>query len=115
MLPPVPVRLPDPRGRQPLRLRPAGIAGSLYGQNPLAADLVLGAHGPRQTVVTNPVDGTVMNRYEVRWIVENVSDPRPGKVLNARRVRRPSLRCNRADREYMQPGINKILNIATVY
>ncbi len=88
MLLPVPVRSPDPRGRQPLRLKAMlESLASLYGQNPSSRRSCSRSHGPRQTVVANPVDGTVLNRYDVNWTVENVSDPRPGKVLNARRVR----------------------------
>lgn len=87
---------------------------ALYGRDPSAVDLVPGSHGPRQTVVTNPADGTVMNRYEVRWTVENVSDPRPGKVLNARSVRATVTPVQRDGTANVQPGMNKILHIATV-
>jgi len=88
---------------------------SLYNQNPLAADLALGAHGPRQTVVVNPMDGTVLNRYDVNWIVENVSDPRPGKVLNARRVQATVTPVQIGGAGNIRPGLNKVLNIATIF
>ena len=88
---------------------------SLYSQNPLAADLALGAHGPRQTVVVNPMDGTVLNRYDVNWIVENVSDPRPGKALNARRVLATVTPVHIGGAKNIRPGLNKILNVATIF
>jgi prepilin-type N-terminal cleavage/methylation domain-containing protein len=89
--------------------------GALYGQNPLAADFVPGGHGPWQTKVTNPVDGTVLNRYEVRWTVENVSDPRPGTMLNARRVRVTVTPVQLDGTANVRTGMNKILNITTIY
>jgi prepilin-type N-terminal cleavage/methylation domain-containing protein len=88
---------------------------SLYSQNPLAADLALGAHGPRQTVVVNPVDGTVLNRYDVNWKVENVSDPRPGKALNARRVQATVTPVQNGGAENIRPGFNKALHIVTIF
>jgi prepilin-type N-terminal cleavage/methylation domain-containing protein len=88
---------------------------SLYSQNPLAADLALGTHGPRQTVVINPMDGTVLNRYDVNWIVENVSDPRPGKELNARRVQATVTPVQISGAENVRPGFNKVLNIVTIF
>lgn len=88
---------------------------SLYDHNPLAADLALGAHGPRQTVVVNPIDGTVLNRYDVNWKVENVSDPRPGKALDARRVQATVTPVQIGGTENIRPGFNKALNIVTLF
>jgi prepilin-type N-terminal cleavage/methylation domain-containing protein len=88
---------------------------ALYRQNPLAADLVPGSHGPRQTIVSNPVEGTVLNRYEVRWTVENVPDPRPLKMLNARRVRATVTPVQSDGTANVRPGMNKILNITTIF
>ena len=87
---------------------------SLYSQNPSAADLALGSHGPRQAVVVNPTDGTVLNRYDVNWIVENVSDPRPGKALNARHVRATVTPVQIGGAENIRAGFNKVLNIDTI-
>jgi prepilin-type N-terminal cleavage/methylation domain-containing protein len=88
---------------------------ALYGQNPVATDLVPGEHGPWSTSVTNPVDGAALNRYEVRWMVENVSDPRPGKMLNARRVRVTVTPVQLGGTANVRAGMNKILNITTIF
>ena len=51
----------------------------LYRQNPTAADLAIGTHGPEQVESTNPVTHSGLNRYDVVWSVALVPDPRPGK------------------------------------
>jgi prepilin-type N-terminal cleavage/methylation domain-containing protein len=89
--------------------------GDTYRRNALSPDLTLGYHGPLQTQVANPTDEGILNRYDVRWIVESVSDPRPGKAINARRVRitvTPVLDSGAANDK---AGLNKILNVATVF
>ncbi len=58
----------------------------LYRQNPAAAELAQGIHGPQLAEVMNPTDGAVLNRYNVSWLVGALSDPRPGKILPAARV-----------------------------
>jgi prepilin-type N-terminal cleavage/methylation domain-containing protein len=88
---------------------------ALYDQNPSAPEITPGSHGPRQSVVTNPIDGTVLNRYAVDWVVENVADPRPGKVLNARRVRATVTPVQAGGAGNIRPGLNKILNITTIF
>jgi hypothetical protein len=41
----------------------------LYRRDPAHADIVVGSHGPTQVQVTNPVDNTIVNRYNVAWTV----------------------------------------------
>jgi prepilin-type N-terminal cleavage/methylation domain-containing protein len=87
----------------------------LYHQNPLADELMLGSHGPEQIQIVNPVDGTVLNRYSVDWIVSHVPDPRPGKMVEARLV---SVRITPIDsqgEENSRPALNKILNVSTIF
>lgn len=88
---------------------------ALYSQNPLAADLAPGVHGPRRSIVTNPADGTVLNRYDANWVVDNVSDPRPGKVLKALRVRATVIPVQMGGAENLRPGLNKIMNVTTIF
>lgn len=88
---------------------------SLYGRNPPAQELAPGIHGPEESIVVNPLDGTVLNRYRVNWFVENVSDPRPGKELNALRVRATVTPIQGGGYDNARPGLNKIVNIATVF
>ena len=88
---------------------------ALYQQNPSALDLTMGRHGPRQTQVVNPVDGSILNRYSITWNVSSVPDPRPGKVLDAKLVAMtitPALPGGAAN---TKPGMNKVLNVSTVF
>jgi prepilin-type N-terminal cleavage/methylation domain-containing protein len=89
--------------------------GDTYRRNALSPDLTFGNHGPLQTQVANPTDESILNRYDVRWTVESVPDPRPGKAINARRVRitvTPVLDSGAANNKV---GLNKTLNVATVF
>ena len=57
----------------------------LYRQNAIHADLTVGTHGPEQTTMYSPADGTtVMNRYNVSWTVSTVVTN--GKTLKALQV-----------------------------
>ncbi len=58
----------------------------LYRQDPAAAELAQGIHGPQKVEIMNPTDGAVLNRYNVSWSVSALSDPRPSKTLPATRV-----------------------------
>jgi prepilin-type N-terminal cleavage/methylation domain-containing protein len=89
--------------------------GDAYRQNVLSPDLAIGNHGPLQTQVANPTDNSILNRYEVRWSVETIPDPRPGKAINARRVNvtvTPVLDNGAVNNK---AGFNKTLNVATVF
>ena len=60
------------------------ILADLYRQNSSHADLTVGNHGPVQVSVTNPVDGSIVNRYSVSWVVSAVVTN--GKTLRASQV-----------------------------
>jgi prepilin-type N-terminal cleavage/methylation domain-containing protein len=88
---------------------------ALYQQDRSAADLTMGMHGPRQTQVVNPVDASILNRYSITWNVSSVPDPRPGKLLDAKLVAMtitPTLPGGAAN---AKPGMNKVLNVSTVF
>ncbi|HTY63011.1 MAG TPA: prepilin-type N-terminal cleavage/methylation domain-containing protein [Acidobacteriota bacterium] len=85
-----------------------------YRQDPLTADLVPGNHGPRRSLVTNPMDGTVLNSYDVNWAVDIVPDPRPGKVLNARLVRATVTPVQIGGAQNARHGFNKIVSVTTI-
>jgi prepilin-type N-terminal cleavage/methylation domain-containing protein len=89
--------------------------GAAYRQDASSPDLAPGSHGPLQTRVVNPTDSSILNRYDVRWTVESIPDPRPGKVINARRIRVAvtPVQDNGANND--KTGLNKILNVATVF
>ncbi len=87
----------------------------LYRQNPSAADLTVGNHGPQQVQVTNPVDGTVLNRFNVSWTVSNVSDPRAGMVLQARQVAVTVTPVNTAGNTNNRISLNKVVSVTAIF
>ena len=89
--------------------------GAIYRQNPSAPDLGLGQHGPRSIEVKNPANGAILNRYSVHWVVETVSDPRPGTTLQARSVRTTVTPVTEDGKTNNQAGLNKTLNVSTVF
>ncbi|MBN1569357.1 MAG: prepilin-type N-terminal cleavage/methylation domain-containing protein [Acidobacteria bacterium] len=88
---------------------------TLYSRNPSAPDMAVGNHGPRSIEVANPANGTILNRFHVSWVVENVPDPRPGKVLKARRVRAVVTPVRLDGSENNQVGLNKTLSVSALF
>jgi prepilin-type N-terminal cleavage/methylation domain-containing protein len=86
-----------------------------YYRNPAVEDLALGNHGPRQLEVTNPADGTIVNRYTISWVVNSVSDPRPGKAVDAKRVSVTITPIKAGGAENNRPPFNKTLSVATLF
>ncbi len=91
------------------------LLASLYQQDPAAADLALGHHGPEQTSVTNPVNGTILNRDNVAWSVSSVPDARPEIFSNSRLVTVTVTPALLGGAENSKPRLNKILNITTIF
>ncbi len=89
--------------------------GALYRRNPAVPDLSLGEHGPRSFEVRNPANGAVLNRYAIRWVVETLSDPRPGKILQARSVRTTVTPVTEDGKSNNKAGMNKTLSLVTVF
>jgi prepilin-type N-terminal cleavage/methylation domain-containing protein len=88
--------------------------GALYRQDPSAADLAPGYHGPRSYNVVNPANATVLNRYAVEWSVENMPDPRTGNLPGVKLVRTTVTPATDSGDANSHPGLNKILNVTTV-
>jgi prepilin-type N-terminal cleavage/methylation domain-containing protein len=86
----------------------------LYSRNSSSGDLALGSHGPSQTQVMNPTNGAILNRYTIAWDVSRVSDPRPGKELDARLVRVMVAPIQSNGAPNSRPLFNKILNASTI-
>lgn len=86
-----------------------------YRQNPDGPDLTLGDHGPEQVSVSNPSDGTVMNRFRVTWTVSDVPDPRAGKVLKAKRVRVMVVPITNADAVNNKASFNKVISMTNIF
>jgi Tfp pilus assembly protein PilV len=87
----------------------------LYNRDSAADDLAPGNHGPVQTQIKNPVNGTVLNRYAISWNVSPVSDPRPGKNMDARLVRVMVAPIKEEGSMNSRPPFNKILSINTIF
>lgn len=85
-----------------------------YRQNPVSADLDWGEHGPRQTLIANPEDGSILNRFSISWQVHPVPDPRPGKALDAKLVTATVSPALADGTTNSKPGMNKILSISTI-
>ncbi len=85
-----------------------------YRRNPSDKDLTLGSHGPEQVDIVNPNDGSILNRYDIHWIVRQVSDPRPGTIPNAKLVRVTVTPISSDGTKNSRPGFNKILHINTI-
>jgi prepilin-type N-terminal cleavage/methylation domain-containing protein len=87
----------------------------LYRRDPSATELTLGSHGPEQVEIMNPIDETMLNQYDVDWVVSPVPDPRPGKTIKARIVRMKVTPIHLQGAENIRPPLNKILNVSTIF
>ena len=86
----------------------------LYSQNPAAADLTVGDHGPIQVQVTNPTNARILNRYNVEWNVAVVPDAR-GKVLTARTVRVTVTPITTAGAVNKKASLNKVISMTAIF
>ena len=91
------------------------VLADLYLRNPSADDLIFGSHGTDQVQVVNPNDGSILNRYDVNWMISQVPDPRPGRMLDAKLVRVTVAPIRLDGTENSRPGFNKILNLSTIF
>jgi prepilin-type N-terminal cleavage/methylation domain-containing protein len=88
---------------------------ALYAQNPLANDLAIGDHGPQQSGTINPLDGTVLNNFNIYWNMSEITDPRPGIKINARQARVTVIPIRIGGTENRQPFLNKIISVCSVF
>ncbi len=86
----------------------------LYQQDPLTADLTLGDHGPEQTQIINPSNGTILNRNNIQWNVSSVFGPR-GVLPDSRQVTVTVTPALLGGVENSKAGLNKILNVTTIF
>jgi hypothetical protein len=87
----------------------------LYHRNPAAADLAIGSHGPEPFESTNPVAHSTLNRYHVVWNVALVPDPRPGKILKARRVTVTVTPIGSDNAANKKASLNNVVNLTTIF
>jgi prepilin-type N-terminal cleavage/methylation domain-containing protein len=87
----------------------------IYRRNPSAEELRPGTHGPVQREMINPCDGTVLNRFDLIWIVSPVPDPRPNKAKDTRLVRVVVTPVLMNGTKNIRGSLNKILNVSTIF
>jgi prepilin-type N-terminal cleavage/methylation domain-containing protein len=88
--------------------------GDLYEQDPMASDLTAGHHGPDQTVIVNPTDAGILNVFRIEWDVTPVSNPRPGKSLDAKLVNVTVAPSQSNGNLNSKAGLNKTINVSTI-
>lgn len=85
-----------------------------YRANAGNADLTVGAHGPTQVQITNPIDNNIVNRYNVGWTVSAVVTS--GKTLKAVQVTATATPIeSTGTATNNKVGQNKIINITTIF
>ena len=91
------------------------LLADLYRRDPNATDLSVGSHGPVQVQVVNPVNSSVLNRYNVAWAVATVPDPRAGRNLNARQVTVTVTPIGSGTSANNRALLNKVVNMSAVF
>lgn len=87
----------------------------LYRQNPAVSALTAGVHGPQRVQIVNPVDGAILNRYNIQWSVTPVLDPRPGKILPAKLVAVTVSPVDAAGNANNKVFLNKVVNVTALF
>jgi len=86
----------------------------LCRRNPASPDLTPGSHDSEPTEVLNPLDGKVLNRFALSWIVATVSDPRTGVTLPAMSIIVTARPIDYAGSPNKKVPLNKAVSISTV-
>jgi Tfp pilus assembly protein PilV len=86
-----------------------------YRANPGDADFTAGNHGPEQVEIVNPNDNSKVNRYNVGWTVNSVSDPRSGVTLKAVQVTVTVTPIGDGTTANNQVRQNKVINVTTIF
>ena len=89
--------------------------GDLFRQNPLAADLANGNHGPEQLRILNPSTSSTVDHFNVTWNVNTVADPRAGKILKAKQVRVTVTPTDSGATSNSQVGMNKVVSVTSIF
>jgi len=86
-----------------------------YARDPFNGQVLPGNHGPEEIKIVSTDKNGVLNRFQVVWTGDDVDDPRPGKILIARRIRVTVTPVLAGGAVHYQPGFNKILSVTTVF
>jgi competence protein ComGC len=85
-----------------------------YQHDPSDPELQWGRHGPETLDVLDPVGGTVWNRLEIIWTVDDVPDPRPGFHLAARLLTIEVRPVGRTGSPNLKTWLNRELSLSAV-
>jgi prepilin-type N-terminal cleavage/methylation domain-containing protein len=86
----------------------------LYRRDASAMDLALGHHGPTRTQIVNPVNGSVLNQYNIEWNVRSLPGFRSGRPLDARLVMVTVSPAYAGGQPNLKPGRNKVVSISSI-
>jgi prepilin-type N-terminal cleavage/methylation domain-containing protein len=86
----------------------------LYKANAADANLTIGAHGPIQVEITNPVDDSKVNRYNISWQVSSVLDVH-GAPLQAVQATVTATPIGSGTATNITKRENKIVNVSTIF
>jgi Tfp pilus assembly protein PilV len=87
----------------------------LYACSPGAMELADGTHGPELVQIINPLTNTALDRLRITWQSSAVSDPRPGKVLAAKRVVVAVMPIDASGRDNHKALQNKAVIVAEIF
>ena len=90
------------------------ILADLYSRDPNLMDLENGEHGPEQVEVSNPSGPSVLNRYNVSWMVSEVPDPRESVMLKAKLVTVSVTPIDAANQKNVRASFNKAVAVSMI-
>jgi prepilin-type N-terminal cleavage/methylation domain-containing protein len=86
-----------------------------FQADPEGPDVQTGAHGREVVTVIDPGANTDLNRFAVSWELTRIEDPRPAKVLQARRVTVTVTPIGVADEVNLKAWQNKAVSVMSIF
>lgn len=84
-----------------------------FRQNPTGfAD---GTFGPEIIQVQNPANRVVLNSFRITWNVVTVPDPRPSKIIHAKRVTVTVTPVDADSNDNLKAGLNKVVSVTSIF
>ncbi len=87
---------------------------NLYTRDPENEAISPGSHGPEPVETLDPVEGRLIARSAVDWVVSAVPDPRPGRVLELVRVTVNVKPVNSDDTLNVKTPMNKTVTMTSI-
>jgi prepilin-type N-terminal cleavage/methylation domain-containing protein len=86
-----------------------------YQADPDNPEVQNGAHGREVVTVMDPGVNTDLNRFAISWELTYVEDPRPGKVLRARKIAVTVTPIGMGDEVNLKAWQNKAVSVTSVF